>query len=219
MHVNVAVIVVPHPTYIYHITHLNNLGSIVANGGLRSNTYLRQTGTGFTDIAYQSVQDKRATTYVPCGPGGCLHDYVPFYFAPRSPMLCTIHHRNVPGYSDGQQNIIHLVSTVQKVVESALPFVFTDGHGIVAITDFYDDLSELKEVDWAVMRMKMWTDTTADPDRKRRRQAEFLVHHFVGWPTIVGIGVMTSAVRSQVEACIERSKHKPVVRAKPEWYY
>jgi hypothetical protein len=49
---------------------------------------------------------------------------------------------------------------------------------MTGLTDFYDDLNDLKEVDWNVMTLRIWKDTNDDPDRKRRRQAEFLVYHF-----------------------------------------
>jgi len=78
---------IPQPTLIFHITHVNNLPLILAAGGLRTCQDLRNANVGYTDVAYQTPQDRRASVNVPCGPGGTLHHYVPFYFAPRSPML------------------------------------------------------------------------------------------------------------------------------------
>src|SRR6058998_4245349 len=106
---------VPQPTPIFHITDVENLASIIACGGLRTCQWLQTNSHSYTNIAYETIQDRRATTTVLCGPGGTLHDYVPFYFSPRSPMLYTINRGNVPGYSSGQESVIHLVSTVQAV--------------------------------------------------------------------------------------------------------
>ena len=75
----------PLPTPIYHITHIENLGSILRAGGLRAVGRLREQGAGYQSIAYPHIQDRRGGVRVPCGVGGSLHDYVPFYFAPRSP--------------------------------------------------------------------------------------------------------------------------------------
>ena len=85
-----AGVVVPVPTPIYHITHVNNLPLIMADRGLRCNADLRRGRVAYSDIAYGNIQDRRARTAVTCGPRGLLHDYVPFYFGPRSPMLLTI---------------------------------------------------------------------------------------------------------------------------------
>jgi hypothetical protein len=134
-------------------------------------------------------------------------------------MLCTIYHGNVPTYSEGQQPVVHLVSKAQTVHAGGLPFVFTNGHGIMTITDFYDDLSRLDQIDWKVMSSKYWNDTVDDPDRKRRRQAEFLIHNFCPWAVISEIGVMTVHMKTRVEAAMAAATHKPVVTVHQEWYY
>jgi hypothetical protein len=119
------------PTSIYHITHINNLALIINSGGLMACSNLRQQQAKYTDIAYEQIQDRRARKQVPCGAGGVLHYYVPFYFAPRSPMLFTIHKGNVPNYQDGQTSIIHLVVAIDKTSASHVDFAFTDGHAVM----------------------------------------------------------------------------------------
>jgi hypothetical protein len=136
------------PTPIYHITHLSNLTSILAIAGLCSNITMQQQGIGYTDLANQTIQSRRARVTVPCGAGGKLTDYVPFYFAPRSPMLYAIHQGNVPTYLEGQEGVIYLVSTVEAVQQANLSFAFTDGHGIMALTQFFDHPADLNQVDW-----------------------------------------------------------------------
>jgi ssDNA thymidine ADP-ribosyltransferase, DarT len=52
--------------------------------------------------------------------------------------------------------------------------VFSDGNCAAAITQVYADLNRRDSViDWRLMRATMWNNTADDPDRKRRRQAEF----------------------------------------------
>jgi len=43
------------------------------------------------------------------------------------------------------------------------------------MSQFFNDEDSLEEVDWNAVKLKRWTDTEDDPDRKRRKQAEFLV--------------------------------------------
>lgn len=209
----------PQPTYIFHITHVNNLPSIIANGGLHTCGTLRQAGVSYRDIAYPTLQDRRARKAVSCGAGGTLHDYVPFYFAPRSPMLYTISKGNVPGYTEGQRPVIHLVSSAQAVQEAGLSFVFTDGHGIMDISNFYDDLGQLHQVDWQIMQERIWRDTVADPDRSRRRQAEFLVHGFVPLELIFHIGVSGTGIKTQTELILSNAASRPRVEIRTDWYY
>jgi hypothetical protein len=209
----------PNPTPIYHITPIENLRRILETGELRAKRALDQEDTGYTNIAHQTIQDRRAHTPVPCGPRGVLHDYVPFYFGPRSPMLFTISRGNVAGFAGGQQSIVHLASTVQAVQAAGLGFVFTDGHGIMAITDFYDDPAQLNEVDWPLMNSRYWFDTNDDLDRKRRRQAEFLVHQRFPVGLIQGIGVINQQKKAETEALLAEFGSTTQVVVKPGWYY
>lgn len=210
---------VPQPTYIYHITHVNNLPMILAAGGLRTCRALRAEQANYTDIAYQTLQDRRAYTQVPCGAGGTLHDYVPFYFAPRSPMLYKISKQSEPQHQEGQTPIIHLVSTVERVQQAGGSFAFTDGHGIMELTNFYDDRAKLDCVDWQIMNTPYWRDTVEDNDRKRRRQAEFLIHDFFPWDWVQEIGVRNITLKSQTDALLSDNVHKPLVKVMSGWYY
>ena len=209
----------PVPTPIYHITHVDNLAQIIGAGGLGAVGGLRAGGANFRSIAYPHIQDRRATTLVPCGPRGTLQDYVPFYFAPRSPMLYTINKGNVPGYADGQGPVVHLLSSAQRVEAAGPEFVFTDGHAIMAMTDFFHDLRDLNRVDWEVMRARYWADTQTDSDRSRRRQAEFLVRDFFPWELVSEIGVIDRGMKARTEAALARATHVPPVTVHREWYY
>ncbi|KAM3099278.1 DUF4433 domain-containing protein [Phormidesmis sp. 146-12] len=207
------------PTPIYHITHLDNLTSILAIDVLLANTSLQQQNVSYIDLAYPAIQERRARKVVPCGASGTLTDYVPFYFAPRSPMLYAIHQGNLPTYTEGQVPVLHLVSTAEAVQGASLSFVFTDGHGIMAFTEFFDDLAQLNQVDWQVMGLKYWLNTPEDGDRKRRRQAEFLVHQTFPWRLVTEIGVINSQVKEQVEEILQAATHQPAVIIRRNWYY
>ena len=207
------------PIKLYHITHVDNLGGIIERGGLVANCQIQACSMEYKSIAFNHIQDSRATINVPRGPGGTLHDYVPFYFAPRSPMLYTIHRGNVPNYSDGQRDIIYLVTDVNVVEQNSLEFVFTDGHGIMAMTDFFDDLDRLDEIDWDIMAGKYWYDTDEMPDRKRKRQAEFLIHQHMPWNCFTHIAVINSNIRQRIIELLPENRHIPRLIVKPGWYY
>ena len=134
-------------------------------------------------------------------------------------MLFTIMKGNVEGYAGGEEPILHLVSAAQAVQREGGQYVFTDGHGIVVFTNFFEDLGELDQVDWTVMKATYWRDTLDDMDRCRRRQAEFLIHDFCPWQLIETIGVMTKKMKATVEELLEGVSHKPVVTVRREWYY
>ncbi|ERT08755.1 putative lipoprotein [Lyngbya aestuarii BL J] len=47
-------------TPIYHITHIDNLVSILSSGGLIACSQLRQQQVNYTDLAHENIQDRRA---------------------------------------------------------------------------------------------------------------------------------------------------------------
>jgi hypothetical protein len=160
-------------------------------------------------------------TSIPCGPGGTIHDYVPFYFGYLSPMLLNLKTGRVSGYNEGQAPLIYLASTAQAVRDSGAGFVFSNGHGLATFTDWFDDLAQLDQVDWDMVYQRYWSDTLEDMDRQRRKQAEFLVHRFCDWSLIREVGVLDQTMKQRVEEILAgypAGLRRPVA-LRPEWYY
>jgi hypothetical protein len=136
-------------------------------------------------------------------------------------MLFAIHRGQVEGYQDGQRPVLHLVSAAERLAEANTAFTFTDGHAKIAYSAFYEDLADLaSKIDWNVMRSQYWND---DPprivDRKRKRQAEFLVPRFFPWQLFSTIGVINDVVRTEVMRVLDGADHQPEVRVQRNWYY
>lgn len=73
---------------IFRIVHRDNVAAVLADGcQCRSSA---KCGPGYVEIGNPELIAKRMSREVPCGPGGTLSDYVPFYFTPFSPMLYNI---------------------------------------------------------------------------------------------------------------------------------
>ena len=100
---------VPAHPKIYHIVHVDNLASIVADGCLWSDAVMVQRQGG-TVIGMGSIKQRRLGLPVSCHNGLRVGDCVPFYFCSRSIMLYVIHCANHPelAYRGGQQPIVHL---------------------------------------------------------------------------------------------------------------
>lgn len=131
-------------------------------------------------------------------------------------MLCSIDYYRGKSYHN---EVVHLVAEAESVKNSQLIFAFTDGHAIMAYSDFYDDLNDLSQIDWQIMREKYWKDTDQDGDRKRRRQAEFLVHQFFPWTLIQEIGVINDKIKTKVETILQNYPYQPSVKKCSQWYY
>lgn len=204
--------------WLYHITHINNIPSI-ATSGLLSQTNPALNGLPRIDIAHREIVGRRSDVVIPLSCGGKLTDYVPFYFAPRSPMLYTIHMGNVAQYQGGQSDIVYLVTTVERLTKICSCF-FTDGHPVAYPRAFYDNFAKIHDiVDFSIMRDKMWCNTPQDPDKRRRRQAEFLANGVVPWTAIYSIGTINDTIANRVEKILNAVAHKPIIKTNPAWYY
>ena len=202
---------------LYHFTHVDNLEKVLRAGALRCDTRVQEE-EGCTEVGDQDLKAKRRMKQVPFAPGGVLADYVPWYFAPRSPMLFRIATRQV-AYQGGEDPLVFFVTSIRLLIEAGCQFVFTDGHPIAAFTDFFRDPSRLDRIDWPVMDGKMWNNTAEDPDRQRRRQAEFLVHDHVPLSAVIGIATKTAAMATNVEEILTSCECAMVVKPRGEWYY
>lgn len=204
---------------VLHMTSIDNVEAILASGALMAKSVLDANKGFYKNIAHQNIQDRRQLTPVLKGARGSLHDYVPFYFAPRSPMLYAIKNSRVEGVSNNQSDIVYWVSRIEKFVNLDDPFVFTDGHGTMSFTEFFDEIQFLDKIDWELMSSQYWHDTEDEPDRKRRRQAEFLIYKTCPLSLILGLVVMNDAVKMKVEKMIESTQLDLQVVVKPKWYF
>lgn len=202
-------------TFIYHITHVKNLQRVIAEGGLHCDRHAQKVKS--VNIGHMHIKERRLNRVVPVGPGGTVGDYVPLYFAPLSPMLFAISRGAVEGYAEGQKPVIYLRSTVEAVTDAGLSWVFTEGHADMRFTDFFDDLKDLEKIDWDLMKARYWNDTNDDPDRKRRRQAEFLVQNFFPWQLVSYIGVYDRSIAETVSDIIKGGS--PEIGVQRGWYY
>jgi len=212
---------------IHHITHIEHLARIIAEGGLVCDADAATCNLCSKSIAYGSIKERRAMTKVQnlrgekIAAGGMLSDYVPFYFCNRSPMLGAVHKGLIPDYAGGQREIIYLVASAEAVAKTNLTWCFTDGHGIEGLTEFYDDLTELTKIDWNAVETWRWGGRwlEIDPDVKRRKQAEFLVHAKFPWELIERIAVLDRSTAAKVREIISGVGHQPRVTIESNWYY
>ena len=210
---------IPRPTPIYRLIHIDNLAVILDCGGMHAPHHPPESGCDYRPIHNLDIQKVRRQRSIRCGPGGTVHDYVAFYFGPRSPMLYQLHTGWVQDYNEGQAPLIYIVSTVETIAQAGLPFVFSDGHGIAAFTQWFDNFHDLDKIDWKVVYADYWADTTEDMDRQRRKQAEFLVYRFCPWSVVNQISVLNDDTKVRVERILKQKNMFVPVTICRQWYY
>lgn len=209
----------PRRGLLFHFTHISNLASI-AQDGLCCDSDVTSSGRPFTEVGNQEIKERRRSRRVPIPPGGSVADFVPFYFAARSPMLYSIHMGNVETYTGGQDEVVYLTTSIDELAQYQLPFVFTDRNAALDFAQFGDDPADLDHyVDWDLMEAQMWRNSPSDPDRRERRMAELLVHHVVPWSAISMVATRNKSASRQAANELTTVGADTPVNAKPEWYF
>lgn len=202
-------------TLLYRITHVENLPGLLERGCDCAPNESKRLGITKRAISHQEIMDKRERAVIRVPPGGVVADYVPFYFGPKSPMLYAIKQGKVEGYH-GQREIIYLVANAEDIAERKLPFMFTDGHGIISYVNHYNRLEDLPKLHWKAIRAPYWNNFE---DGRCKRQAEFLIKERFPLELTREIGVMDEMMRQSVEKLTAPTSFRPLIQVRREWYF
>ena len=203
--------------HLFRMIHIDSLENTLKDGVNAPNYKFDST---YTNIGDEALIAQRGEFTVPIEPGGTLSDYVPFYFGGHSPMLLNIKTGFRGITKRNQSEIIFLCTHIKVIVDNGLEFCFTDGHAKDRLTTYYNQLSDLTQIDWLLAESSYWADTEDDPDRMRRKQAEFLVKNHVPVSCIAGIIVHDEEAAVKVKEIMERAGVQlPVHVDKSHKYY
>lgn len=211
---------VPDKLRIFHICHVDNLPSIVADGHLWPDSRMH-TKADTTIIGMPSIKRKRLELPVGCHNGLHVGECVPFYFCPRSVMLYIISRGNHPNlqYAGGQKPIVHLGAFLHEAIAWAETngqrWAFSPTNAGSAYTEFHTGTQHLDRVDWSAVNARNWRAS----EIKEHKQAEFLMEGRFPWHLIRAIGVMTQDMVSPIHMAMHNAIHRPQILIRPDWYY
>jgi len=206
----------PEKALIFRITHRDNLPWILDHGFHAGNGAV--TDPNFRNIGNVDLIGKRNRRRVQVGPGGTLSDYVPFYFTPFSIMMYNIHTGyNVPRVPN--EDILIFVSSLVRIEELHIPFVFTNQHAYPAMANYYTDLDDLDEVDWALLNRRDFQHDPDDPGKKERYQAEALIWKHVPLKALLGISGCNQTVDEYVKTELAKRRLDVKSTLQGNWYF
>ncbi|BDU74537.1 type II toxin-antitoxin system toxin DNA ADP-ribosyl transferase DarT [Mesoterricola silvestris] len=206
---------------IYHITHMDNLEPMAADGWLLSDAQMIQKGGPKASIGMSKIKTRRLKLPVTCHPGIHVGEYVPFYFCPRSVMLYLLHRGNHPDitYTGGQSLIVHLEADLNAVVAWAnqhdIPWAFSLSNAGANYTSFRANLAQLRDLNWPAIQ----GGDFSNPDLKEGKQAEFLLHGQFPWHLIERIGVTSPLLQKAVQTSLTSATHIPIIEVRSAWYF
>ncbi|WP_350306598.1 type II toxin-antitoxin system toxin DNA ADP-ribosyl transferase DarT [Photorhabdus viridis] len=207
----------PEKALIWRVVHRDNIPWILDNGLHCGNSPVQ--AENWVNIGNPELISKRASHPVLVGTGGVLHDYVPFYFTPFSPMLMNILSGRGGIKQRPNDEIVILVSSLHKVAAQNVRFVFTDSHAYYNWSNFYTDLTDLNHVDWRILQERDFKRDPEDPAKFERYQAEALIHQHCPIALLKGMVCYTDAVKLQLEGWLTQRNITMPVYARERWYF
>jgi len=200
--------------YLFRLTHIEK--------------YVRYFQYGIThilsanaNIEYKAIGDSslisnRNAFVLPNGK--TLGQYIPFYFGVRMPMLYVIQKGYNGVHIINPENIVYCISSVEQIIKHKLPFIFTNGHAVDGLTEFFDthDISNIGNIiDTKAIKAKYWRDDN-DLDLKRRKEAEFLIESDIPPSAISGWVVYNEKAKAVL---IEIGIAVSTIIIKPDYYF
>jgi len=187
---------------VYRIISIYNLEHDLTNG-----LYSRKSAPLNSDrveIGNSEIISERDIRIVKCYPDTVVNNYIPFYFSIRTPMLYNI----ITGYgvpSKPQEDLIYLCCSYIDLACEGFQWCFTDGNAAKKITRFYNDHSDLNNLDWKSIKTEDFRSDNADgdEDRIRKKHSEFLVFNHIPVNKIRAIVVLNSRVQQKVKEIVE----------------
>jgi hypothetical protein len=207
----------PEKALIFRITHIANVPWLLDHGLHCRNA--PEFDPNFRNIGNPDLISRRHHRIVPIAPGGTLSNYVPFYFTPYSIMLYNIKtgYGGVPRQPNDQ--IVILVSSLRKVVELGIQFVFTNQHAYPVTAEYFNNLNDLGRVDWPLLQARDFRHDPEDPGKKERYQAEALIHRHLPVAGLLGIGCYGAGSCEQLQTELQRRNLPLQAVARPNWYF
>jgi ssDNA thymidine ADP-ribosyltransferase, DarT len=200
---------------IFRITHIDNVPWILAHGLHCGSSDIRDPA--FVQIGHPEIIGKRATRAISTPPGGTLHDYIPFYFTPYSPMLYNIK----TGYGVAQRpmrDIVILVAALRDLAQNGVSVLIADRHAYLVHAQFSPDLSGLDWIDWTNLQARNFKKDPNDLSKFERYQAEALVYQHLPLERLSGVVCHGAPEEERIQGMVQDTGVACSVAARPTWY-
>jgi hypothetical protein len=111
------------------------------------------------------------------------------------------------------------VSSLPRIQEGGLDFLFTNRHAYLQTAEFYSDLARLDRIDWDILQRSDFKRDNDDLGKFERYQAEALIFKHVPVSGLLGIACVNDAVAAQLRQQIAAAGSELKVAATPGWFF
>ncbi|MBV1915633.1 MAG: DUF4433 domain-containing protein [Pseudomonadales bacterium] len=180
---------------IDHMTHIDNLDSIIKNGLLPHNNPYKQIGINGPDICKRKIKVEPIHNRD-------IEQYVPLYFNSRNEMLL----RNQRLYGD---DIVVLAFEPGILLEEDV--VFTNGDSCSSDTMYSNEMGDLVQMDWRKIWSRNWFNKYDERAIKFSMMAEVLIYKKVEMEKLMTIYCSSNRIKAQIESSCSLGETEVIV--------
>jgi len=126
--------------------------------------------------------------------------------------------RNVQKRS--KSDIVILVSSIPKVEEAGIPYLFTDRHARLVNATFSDRKDDLATmIRWDLLQARNFKKDPEDPEKSELYQAEALIHRHLPVDALLGVVAYNDAVKDKVQALVTDRELGLSIHSRPTWFF
>ena len=177
---------------LFHMTHINNLESILEKGIFSHN----KAPADYFDISDPNVNSRRKRDERIHKKS--LHDYTVLYFNSRNAMLYRIQHK--------YKGDIVLIEISKRVCLSNYT-IFTEGNAASEKSKIVYCPSDVKKFDWTNIRSRNWVmDGVENTKKKQLMQSECLVYNHIDINDLISIHIK-GQISSKLKTILANVNH------------
>lgn len=117
------------------------------------------------------------------------------------------------------EEIVILVSSIPRLIEKQVPFVFTDRHANLAAAQFHSDPARLDQIDWSILQNRDFKRDANDMGKVERYQAEALVYKHMPVDALLGIVCYSTDEEASLKRLISDRGLAVATAARSNWYF
>lgn len=207
----------------YHFTQLDNIATIFKAKELRADIDAKPKNNSLD----QTIKAKRRTKKIKIAPYGLLGDYVPFYFAPRSPALLQLasgDHMNKVSQNELVFFRLDFRPVADGLINESLSLI-SNQHPLKTGAIFYPATPEniTTRINWKTIKSFRWNNTDEYPNRKSQREAELLIYQRLRLEQVNGakvtLATRTNMLQRKIQKMCEENNLNIDVEVQPSYFY
>ena len=192
---------------LYYFSRIENFESIAKNGIRCKNSLADVEYYSFADEDVQKLRDN-ISFFSNKGKRRNVHDCVPLYMTTKTPAQYKVRKQ--------ERHFFFLVFNSDIILDKRIESAFTDGNAACINTSFYNELKDLLNLPYEVIKARFWHNYA---DGRRKKCSEVLISGIVPFKNVKEIIVNNREAEDKIRKILKKNNISKPVRIENEHFF